>query len=153
MKINKPKNETIKNIICAFLLFIIAIGIFKYTVRIREPWFGTLSLRLHQRASGSTLKFSKNWYREGLLDLKFGMIENPKSVEFPTLLSREPYTSYPPGAILPIYIISKLRRHEPTPSLLMKYNLLNHLFIAFFLSLIIFFFLVQLKFGYLNSFI
>lgn len=153
MKINKLTNETIKNIISVFLLFIITIGIFQYTVKIRKPWFGTLSAGLHQNNAGTTLRFSKNWYRESPLALKFGMIQNPKSIEFPTLLSRRPYTSYPPGAILPIYIISKLRRHEPTPSLLMKYNLLNHLFIAFFLSLIIFFFLVHLKFGYLNSLI
>lgn len=153
MKINKLTNETIKNIISVFLLFIITIGIFQYTVKIRKPWFGTLSAGHHQYNAGTTLRFSKNWYRESPLALKFGMIQNPKSIEFPTLLSRRPYTSYPPGAILPIYIISKLRRHEPTPSLLMKYNLLNHLFIAFFLSLIIFFFLVHLKFGYLNSLI
>lgn len=134
-------------------MFTITIGIFQYTVRIRKPWFGTLSTKHHQRNSVKELLYSKNWYREGALNLKFVMMKNPKSIEFPTLLSREPYISYPPGAVLPIYIISKLRRHEPTISLLMKYNLLNHFFIAFFISLIIFFFLLQLKFSYLNSFI
>ncbi len=135
------------------MLFTITIGIFQYTVRIRKPWFGTLSTKHHQRNSVKELLYSKNWYREGALNLKFVMVKNPKSIEFPTLLSREPYISYPPGAVLPIYIISKIRRHEPTISLLMKYNLLNHFFIAFFISLIIFFFLLQLKFSYLNSFI
>lgn len=135
------------------MLFTITIGIFQYTVRIRKPWFGTLSTKHHQRNSVKELLYSKNWYREGALNLKFVMVKNPKSIEFPTLLSRGPYISYPPGAVLPIYIISKLRRHEPTISLLMKYNLLNHFFIAFFISLIIFFFLLQLKFSYLNSFI
>lgn len=149
MKIN---NRT-KNIILIFLLFIITAGIFQYTVGIRRPWFGTLSAGHHQWLSGSTLKFSKNWYTEGPLALKFGMIENPKSIESPTLESREPYPSYPPGAILPIYIIGKLRGHQPTPSLLMKYNLLNHFLIAFFLSLIIFFFLRHLNFSYWSSFI
>ena len=153
MKVNKLTDERIKNILYVFLLFIITIGIFKYTVRIRKPWFGTLSAGHHQWLSGSTLRFSKNWYRESPLDLKFGMIRNPRSIEFPTLRSRVPHPSYPPGAVLPIYIISKLRGHEPTPSLLMKYNLLNHFFIAFFLSLTVFLFLLQLKFSYLNSFI
>jgi len=153
MKINILTDGKIKNIICVFLLFIITIGIFKYTIRIRKPWYGTLSAGHHQWLSGSTLKFSKNWYREGVWYLKFGMIGNPGSIEFPNLLSRKPYFSYPPGRIFPIYMISKLRKHEPTPALLMKYNLLNHFLIAFFLSLIIFFFLLQLKFGYLNSFI
>jgi len=162
MKINKLTTEIFKNIksskntkniLAVFLLFAITIGIFQYTVRIRKPWFGTLSMKGGQRNSVKELLYSKNWYREGPLNLKFAMLKNPKSIEFPTLLSREPYISYPPGAVLPIYIISKLRRHEPTVSLLMKYNLLNHFFIAFFLSLTVFFFLLQLKFSCLNSFI
>lgn len=155
MKINKLTNEKTKKIIFILLLFAITLSLFQYTVKIRKPWFGTLSWvpDRHQWLSGSTLKFTKNWYREGPLNLKFGMIENPKSVEFPTLSSRVIYPSFPPGTILPIYLISKLRGQEPTPSLLMSYNLLNHFLIAFFLSLIIFFFLLQLKFSYLSSFI
>lgn len=135
------------------MLFAVTIGIFQYTVRIRKPWFGTLSADHHQGNSVRQLLFSKNWYREGPLNLKFGMIRNPKSIEFPTLSSRRPYISYPPGAILPIYLLSKLRGREPDAFLLMKYNLLNHFLITFFLSLTIFFFLLQLKIGYLNSFI
>ena len=153
MRINNLTGQKFKNIIPILLLFAITIGLFQYTVKIREPWFGTLSSRHHQWLSGSTLKFSKIWYREGPLNLRFGMIENPESIEFPTLLSREPYPSYPPGSVLPIYLISKLRGHEPTASLLMGYNLSNHFLIAFFLSLTIFFFLLQLKFSYLTCFL
>lgn len=153
MKKIKITDEATQKTIFISLLFFIAVGIFSYTIQIRKPWFGHLSEGGNQWQSGSTLKFVKNWHREGPFKLLFGMIENPDSIEFPTLKSRQPYPSYPPGAILPIYIISKLRGKEPTPSILMRYNLLNHFLIAFFLSLTVFFFLLKLNFGYWASFI
>lgn len=82
------------------------------------------------------------------------MLENPKSIEFATVQSRGNWISYPAGAFIPIYSISKIRGREPTPSLIMKYNLINHFLIALFLSLTIFFFLsLQLEFSYFNSFL
>lgn len=146
-------NEKTKVVFCIFLLFSITFVVFQYTVEIREPWFGELSDGHHQWLTGSTLEFTENWYNEGPLNLGFAMLQNPSSIEFQTLSSREPYLSYPPGTIIPIYIVSELLRHEPTPTMVMNYNLLNHFLIAFFLSLIIFFFLRnQLRFDLLNSF-
>jgi len=142
-----------KKIIGVILLLIICGVVFLYTVEIRRQWFGTLSEGHHQWLSGNTLKFSKDWYVEGPLHLKFLMLRNPRSVEFPTLFSRLPLFSYPPGCVLPIYVISKLRGHVPTVSLLMKYNLINHFLIAYLLSLTVFFFLTYLKFNYWGSFI
>ncbi|GBC60670.1 hypothetical protein DENIS_1627 [Desulfonema ishimotonii] len=149
MRINSD-GRVVKGI-CVMLLFLIALSVFLYTVSIRKPWFGVVAPGHHQWLSGSTLKFSKNWYADGPLKLRFGMVENPDSVEFPDLSSREPYPSYPSGVILPIYALSKLRGHTPTPSLLMKYNLLNHLFIAFFLGLTIFIFLLRIGYGHFYS--
>ncbi len=75
-------------------------------------------------------------------------------MEFPTFESRRPWTSAPGGAYVPIYLLAKIRGHEPTPSMVMTYNLANHLLIALFLSLTIFFFLSwQLGFSYFNSFL
>jgi len=154
MKLNGLGRERINVLICIFLLFGITFSVFTYTVGIREPWFGQLNNNdHHQWLTGSTLKFSTNWYNEGPIQLRFAMLENPKSIEFPTLLSRDPYTSYPPGAIIPIYIISKLVSHEPTASLVMRYNLLNQFLVAFILALIIFFFLMQLKIDIVNAFL
>ncbi len=146
-------NDKIKKVLIIFLLFIITSSIFFYTVKIREQYFGVISSDHHQALTSQTLIYTKNWYREGALQLKFGHIFNPKSVEFPTLLSRHVHESFPPGSTLPIYIISKIIKTEPNPSLIMKYNLINHFLIAFFLSLTIFFFLLQLNFSYINSFL
>lgn len=130
-------------LICVLLLFSITFVVFQYTVDIREPWFGDLSLKGHQWQTGSTIKFSANWYTEGPLKLRFAMLENPDSIEFPTLASRDIYTAYPPGSIIPIYILSRISGHKTNPALVMSYNLFNHFLIAFFLSMIIFFFLLK----------
>ncbi len=140
-------------IISVILLLVVSAIIFLYTVKIRESWFGTLSEGHHQWLSANTLKFSKDWYAEGAIRLKFLMLRNPRSIEFPTMLSRLPHYSYPPGCVVPIYAISKLRGHEPTTSLLMKYNLANHFLIAYLLSLTVFFFLNRLEFAYRSSFV
>lgn len=139
--------------ICILILLSITFCVFLYTVKIRQPWFNTLSYGHHQWLTGSTIKFTKMWLSEGPINLKFGMFENPSSIEFPTLNSRLFYSSYPPGTILPIYIICKWLRLEPTPGLINSYNLLNHFLIAFFLSLTLFIFLLQIEFNILTSLI
>lgn len=146
-------NDKVKKIVIIFLLFIITSGIFFYTVKIREKYFGVISADHHQALTSQTLIYTKNWFREGALQLKFGHIFNPKSIEFSTLLSRHVHESFPPGSTLPIYIISKIINTEPNPSLIMKYNLINHFLLAFFISLTIFFFLLQLNFSHVNSFL
>jgi hypothetical protein len=153
-------NERIKIFASIVLLFFITLGVFLYTVEIRKPWFGIIAADdedfrygHHQWLSGSTLKFVRIWYREGPWEARFGKIQNPRSVEFPTLLSRNPYPSYACGTIIPVYMISRLTGDEPTPSLLMSYNLLNHFAIAFFLSLTIFLLLLQLSCSGTNAFL
>jgi hypothetical protein len=138
----------------------ISLVIFQYTVEIREPWFGQLSynnnhtIDHHEWLTGSTIKFAKNWYNEGPLNLKFAMLDNPKSVEFQNISFRALYTSYPPGTILPIYAASELLGQEPSPSIVMGYDLINHFFISFLLGLLIFLFLrKQLRFDVINSFL
>lgn len=150
---NILKKKSLKTVFCIILLFSITFIAFAYTVEIREPWFGQLSTEGHEWLTGSTLKFSENWYFEGPINLKFAMLENPRSVEFPNLSSRIPYTAYLPGAIVPIYVLGELLGQNPTPSLVMGYNLLNHFLVAFFLSLMLFFFFRQLKIDFLNSFL
>ncbi|EKQ52019.1 MAG: hypothetical protein B655_2029 [Methanobacterium sp. Maddingley MBC34] len=155
MKLKKLKDDNIKAIICIFILFSITLVVFQYTVEIREPWFGELSSDpySHQWLTGSTLEFSENWYREGPLNWGFVMLETPASIEFTNSSSREPYLSYLPGSIIPIYTLSKVTGTEPNASLVMGYNLFNHFTIALLLSLLIFVFLRQIKIDYLNSFL
>lgn len=149
---NMVQNHT-KVLICILLLFGLTFSIFHYTDEIRAPWFGVLSYS-DQWETGSTIIFATNWYHEGPVNLKFAMLEYPPSIEYQTISSRSPYTSYPPGAVIPIYLISKLEGHEPNASTVMGYNLLNQFFVAFFLGLtVLFFFYKQMKVDILNSFL
>lgn len=115
--------------------------IFVYTIRVRSPWFGAYTENEHEWLTGSTVKFARNWYREGPWNIRFAMLENPESPEFPTFDSRVPYVSYPPGTVIPIYLIGLVSRHEPGISMVMEYNLLNQWLISIILALIVFFFL------------
>lgn len=134
-----------RKLLAIFCIVAIALALFAYTVRIRSQWFGYFSGENHDWLSGSTLIFTQNWDREGIWSLRFGMYDDPKSPEFPSLLDRSPYVSYPPGAAVPVFIISQLTGQPPSLDMIMAYNLANHLLIAIVLALTVFFFLD--KFG------
>ena len=144
----KPKKLN-KNIFFLSLLIVINVALFKYSVTIRKPWFGILASSPHdptghhQWLTGSTIVFTNNWLEEGPLKLKFGLFQNPKSIE--TESNRHPYGSYPPGTIIPIYLLAKLTGQDATPSLVMSYNLATHLLISITLSFTAFYILKKLK--------
>lgn len=142
-------------VLTATLLVVFCACLFAYTLHIRKPWFGVLSIDQggHQWLAASTLKFAQYWYNEGPLNLRFGLVENPPSAEFPTLLSRSIYASYPPGTILPIYAISKIMGKEPSPAILMGYDLAQHLLITVLLSLFTLFILIKWEIPPLTAFI
>lgn len=137
------KTQTTSTLVCILLLCLLAGLLFEYTSRIREPWFGELSPDGHNWLTAQTVHFTRNWFHEGILESRFGMLQNPPSVEFPTLESRMVYVSYPPGSLLPVYAFSRLTGREPSPALVMRYNLINHLLIALSLSLTVFLLLVR----------
>ncbi|MBF0532362.1 MAG: hypothetical protein HQL23_04610 [Candidatus Omnitrophica bacterium] len=124
------------------IVFLIAaiLPVFVYTMHIRRPWFGILSKDKHQWSTASTMKFTEYWLRESPAKLKFGLIENPRSVEMPTLQSRVPYQSYPPGTIIGVYIFCRVLHRDPTAALVMSYNLANHLAVTIVLALTVLFF-------------
>ncbi|MBN2025449.1 MAG: hypothetical protein JW854_01615 [Actinobacteria bacterium] len=116
-------------------------------------YFNTLSQYNHQWLTGDTLRYSRYWYRDSPFTLRFGMFFNPDSVEFNDLSSRVLYISYPPGAVLPIYLLSEITNSEPSVGMINAYNLFNHYMIALFLALMVFLFLRQLGFADLKAFI
>jgi hypothetical protein len=58
--------------------------------------------------SASTVKFVNSWLKENPFNLRFLMMEWPASIEFNDINARIPYISYPPGAILPPYLLAKI---------------------------------------------
>ena len=117
-----PRRSLAPGVVLAGLL-----AIFALSVVAREDRFGTLEGRGHEWLTGSAVKFTRNWHREGAWALRFAMLENPRSIEFSTLRDREPYVSYPVGCLLPIYAVSTITRREPSPAMVMSVNLAGQL--------------------------
>ncbi len=119
-----------KSLAACLVLLGFTLGLFAYTVQVRRPWFGKLSFEHHQWLTANTLRFARAWHTEGPWTLRFALLNEPRSVEFPTLLSRNPYVSYPPGFVLTAYAYSLVSEGAPTVSSLMSWNLINHGLIA-----------------------
>lgn len=120
------------------VILAVALAVFASTVKDRAYWRGQMADVHHQLITAEIVKFSSNWYAENPFDLKFGLLGLPKSIETPTIQERQPYISYPPGAVLPIYVVAKIFNHEPTVYLVHDYNLLNHFLIGIVLAFMAF---------------
>ena len=120
-----------------FAVTVFTCALFIYSVHLRAPWFGYMPLDDNLGwQTGSTLKFTDYWYQEGPLKLGFTMLENPPSVEFPRLQDRGIYSSYPPGAIIPVYLYCRVAGHAPDTRSIMIINLAGQLLIALCLGLL-----------------
>ena len=97
--------------------------------------------------SGYTLLLrAKNWYEQGPLSLKFGLFNDSPTMETSTVFTKDNlYSSYLPGQIFSSYVAAKLLKRAPTIDFLVKDNLFVHFSTALVLSLLIFFFLHQIK--------
>jgi hypothetical protein len=119
----------IKKLAVQLMVLTIVVGTFSYTVIQRAPYIGSIN-GPHTWLSGSTAKFARNWYREDPYKLRFSMLEQPLSIETPNIADREPYLSYLPGSVFPVFAASKFLMSEPDISTVHLVNLSNHLIIA-----------------------
>ncbi len=113
------------NILFLGIVLILTIStVFAYTVYERRSWFGQMNSRLW--LTGGTLKYSRNWFRDGAINDCLLMLEKPNSIENPEIKDRGIYLSYPAGAIIPIHLIATITSTEPSPKMVMLYNLFIH---------------------------
>jgi hypothetical protein len=103
----KSSLKTIVPIVC--MLVLTSIG---YSIFYNNAFSGYEARGAHIWLSASTVKFVNNWLNEGPVNLNFIMYEYPASIEFNSLAERGAYISYPPGSIVPVYILAKLL-HKP----------------------------------------
>jgi hypothetical protein len=87
------------------MLLLVCLG---YSSFYNNAFSGYEAQGTHIWLSASTVKFVNNWLKEDLLKLKFIMYEYPDSIEFNSTAEREAYISYPPGAVIPVYILAKM---------------------------------------------
>jgi len=140
-------------VVCVVLLLVLASGCFAYSVRLRRPWFNTSPVCIESWLTSQPVLWSRQWYREGALRLRFGLYLDPDSIEFPTQQSRGVYSSYPPGVLLPVYAMSTLLGREPSMAIMMAYNLFGHFVITVLLSLLAFAFLRSIRTSYVDAFV
>ena len=102
-----------KTSLCLLLISLFTCFLFARSVAIREQYTAPTFMRQqnyyqkHLDATASTLSFVNNWLQEGAFQLNFGLYRYPAAVEMLTLGSRGLYASYPPGTIVPIYLLFK----------------------------------------------
>ncbi|HPO14855.1 MAG TPA: hypothetical protein PLI09_15545 [Candidatus Hydrogenedentes bacterium] len=131
------RSERIRTVLCVLLIFVAALIQFSVSVKQRAQWFGEAQISMAGWFTAGTCVCARNWYLEGPWTLRFGMYWAPDSIET-DLESREPYVSFPPGSILPVYLLAKIRGHEPTIPMVMRYNLFNQCCVAVVLGLLAF---------------
>lgn len=138
-------NEKTKKIfIIASCCFLISLCFF-FTVQMRSEWL-TKSLNGHlSRETAHTACVTKNWLKEGALNLRFLYISWPDSEEYDIIQKRGPYVSYPPGAIFPVFILAKIFQVDNLVLIISSYNLATQYIIAILLFLLMFMVLEYFK--------
>ena len=124
-----------KNIFIGNLLLI---GLFFITVIIRGKFIGTYSdfpsfiasAGHHQFITAHSHLSIENWLNQGIKNLNFLSVWDPKSIEHANVLEQYVYTSYPAGFLLPVFFIKQIFPNLSTLFLLHLYSLINHLFIS-----------------------
>lgn len=162
-----------KTALCLLGLMLFTYLLFLKSVSLREKYLASTysvgSLRLCEGCkprydwhTASTLVFVNNWLQEGAWNLRFGLFDLPRAVETPTLDKRAFYPAYPPGAMLPVYVLFKLaqasgiigdleKNRGSQLLLLVAYNYLLHLLLVMLLSFAVFLVLRNMQFDRGNA--
>ena len=157
-----------KTTFCLLIITLFTTFFFARSVSVRERWIVPTFMvqqnhyQKHRDVTGRLLSFVNNWLKEGAFHLRFNLYTYPASVEMPTLANRNPYTSFPSGAIWPIYLLFKtldvtgivpnLYEKRGIQLLLMTaYNYLFHFLLTLILCCLVFFMCLKLSFDRLNS--
>jgi hypothetical protein len=125
-----PTRDYRATVLVALLLLAILAASFAVSVQRRSQWFGKAPLSMAGWMTGGSANVTRNWYHEGALKLWFVMYWRPDCIEAPVLGPREPYVSFPPGALIPVYTLSLLMHREPSPGIVQCWNLTEQFLVA-----------------------
>ena len=153
-----------KTTFCLLIITLFTTFFFARSVTVRERWIVPtfMSQSPHQDVTAASLAYTNNWLKEGIFSLHLGLYVYPASVEMPTLDKRYFYPSYPPGSILPVFLLFKVldatgiipniyEKRGAQLLLIIMYNYLLHFLLALVLCYMAFFVCVKLGFDRLNS--
>ena len=155
-----PPTSTKRLAAALSVLFLLAASCFAWSLEMRQD---LLSVHFqghlnderqpgpHHWLTAQTILHTNHWVDDGPLESGFALIWTPKSVETPTLESRVVYQSFPPGAIAPIYFLTRFTGKRADVGLVIGYNLFCQFVVTLLLSLTLFSLLTQQRFGLGNA--
>ena len=165
-----PSNKTA---LCLLLVAFFTALLFLRSIALREnhlhATYAVNSLELcegcksrYEWHTASTLVFVNNWLHEGAWNLRFALLDAPRTIDRQDIDDRMFYPAYPPGSILPIYVLFRMVQasglvddfvHKRGKQLLMiiAYNYLLHLLVAMLLCFTVFLLLRHLNFDRFNA--
>jgi hypothetical protein len=109
---------------------LVVVGIFGTTLLWRLPLASEITLSGTEIVTAQLYSWLQNWIHEGAFSAHFMMMYDPLSIESPDFQHREElYRSFPPGSLLPPYLIALLTGSAPI-SLLTRYGLAGHLILT-----------------------
>ncbi|GAF69045.1 unnamed protein product, partial [marine sediment metagenome] len=115
----------------------VVLVLFAISVAMRWDHLPVLSDGHHQWLTAATVKFVDNWLEDGVWAVQFHMLERPASIEFRSLIDRYYYVSYPPGTILPVYLLKLALPHVETLTVVRAWSVANHLAMVLTLFILI----------------
>lgn len=121
------------------VLFLVLAALFYPSLRMRENTFGTVAVTplvsdpSYRSLTTLSTNMAHNWHRVSPWRSNFILQLNPATVESPI---GSPYTSYPPGFLIPAFVASKLLMKPPTVGFMMGLSLAYQLLLAFLMGLL-----------------
>lgn len=157
-----------KTILCMLAIVLLTNFFFARSVAIKRPWIMPVPTsdigvdRTDGYVSVHGLIFANNWLHSSPSKLFFGLYLYPASVEMSTLEQRGFYASFPPGYVLPMYLLFKsLDVTGLVPNIYEKrdtqlaaasiFNCITHLLLVFILCMILMVVCLKIGFDALNS--
>jgi hypothetical protein len=129
----KGSNHTAVSLACAILGVCV---VYVVVLDWRFPYIHQLPVFDLDYITTVMMMFARNWWIEGPWHMLFSMPYVPVSVETPTPdLRYDMYQSWPPGAVLSLYLVAKLMGTEPSITMVNWLNVAGHGLIALFLAL------------------
>jgi hypothetical protein len=129
----KGSNHTAVSLACAILGVCV---VYVMVLDWRFPYIHQLPVFDLDYITTVMMMFARNWWIEGPWHMLFSMPYVPLSVETPTPdLRYDMYQSWPPGAVLSLYLVAKVMGSEPSITMVNWLNVAGHGLIALFLAL------------------
>lgn len=133
-------------VIGGIILFAIVTVMFIVSVNMRSEYKDYVSTDHHHHLTATSMIFTNCWLDDGIVHDHFAMMANPDSVEFSDLKDRSFYDSYPPGCIIPLYVLAKITGTEQIDfGFVQRWNLFNQYMVSLLMAFTVYLLFLRIK--------